>query len=125
MLQYGQYPEGLDPEQKAVFMHKVGPYTIQNGIFFQLTPDQKLKRCLEPKQVPKVNSALHLEDTGGHFVVNTTLKKIKNAGYWWPTMHRDTYQFIKHCDPCQRTQAPTITSHWPFTLILPLAPFEK
>lgn len=76
MLQEEKYPEGLDPEQKAVFMHKVGPYTLRNGILFKLSPDQKLKRCLEPNQVPKVISALHLEEAGGHFAVNTTVQKI-------------------------------------------------
>lgn len=74
---------------------------------------------------PSSLSAMHIEQSGGHFAVNTTVKKIKDAGYWWPTMHQDTYQFIKSCDPCQRVGKPTASSKWPLTPIMPLAPFEK
>lgn len=40
-------------------------------------------------------------------------------------MHRDTYNFIKSCDPCQRVGKPIASFKWPLTLILPLALFEK
>lgn len=39
---------------------------------------------------------------GGHFAINTTMRKNKDAGYWWPTMHKDTFQFIKSCDLYQQ-----------------------
>jgi hypothetical protein len=125
MLQHEKYPKGLNLQQKVVFIHKVGPCSLQNGILFKLSLDQKLKRSLEPNQVPKVIFALHLEEAGVHFAENTTVQKIKNASYWWPTMYMNTHHFIKNCHPRQRTGAPTATSHWPRTPILPLAPFEK
>lgn len=120
MLLYGTYPSGLTAEERIVFLHKVGPYTLVKGVLFKLSLDQKLKRCLEPFEVPKVIYALHTETSGGHYAVNTTVRKIQDAGYWWPTMHCDTYRYIQSCDPCQRIGKPTASSKWPLTLILPL-----
>lgn len=125
MLTNGIFPPNLSPEQKAVFLHKIGPYTLRTGILYRLGPDQQLKRCLETKEIPRVIAAIHEEQLGGHYAVNITVKKIRDAGYWWPSMHRDTYKYIQGCDPCQRMGKPTASSHWPLTPILPLAPFEK
>jgi transposase InsO family protein len=125
MLEQGVYPPGLNNEEKAVFLHKVGPYTLLKGVLFKTLPNQKLHRCLEDREINRVIAALHTEETGGHYAVNTTVKKIQDAGYWWPTMHRDTYRFIQSCDPCQRLGKPSPSSRWPLTPILPLSPFEK
>jgi hypothetical protein len=38
----------------------------------------------------------------GHFATNITTKKILDACYWWPTLFKDTHEFCKNCDSCQR-----------------------
>nr|GEV95202.1 reverse transcriptase domain-containing protein [Tanacetum cinerariifolium] len=40
--------------------------------------------------------------TGGHHGANLTAKKVFNAGFFWPTIYRDTHDMIKSCDTCQR-----------------------
>jgi transposase InsO family protein len=125
MLTLGIFPDGLSPEARAVFLHKVGPYTLINGVLHKLSPDQKLKRCLELREIPRVLDAMHSGLSGGHYAANVTIRKIQDAGYWWPTMHKDAYHFIQHCDPCQRLGRPSNKHKWPLIPILPLAPFEK
>jgi hypothetical protein len=39
---------------------------------------------------------------GGHFVVDITKKKILDVRYWWPTLFKDTHDFYKSCDSCQK-----------------------
>ncbi|KAL3679659.1 hypothetical protein R1sor_022615 [Riccia sorocarpa] len=84
---------------------------------------------MDPEQrtleVGGVIESLHTEASGGHYATKNTVKKILNAGYWWPTMYKDTHEFIQKCDACQRVGKPTPTTQWPLTPILPLAPFEK
>ena len=121
----GLFPRTMSVEQKSVFLHKVGPYTLIKNVLYKLTPDMKLKRCLERREIPRVISALHEGNAGGHFAVKTTVAKIRDAGYWWPTMHRDVYQFIRSCDPCQRQGKPLNSGKWPLIPIMPLAPFAK
>ncbi|XP_048605762.1 uncharacterized protein LOC106384525 [Brassica napus] len=38
----------------------------------------------------------------GHFATFKTVSKILQAGFWWPTMFRDSQAYIARCDACQR-----------------------
>lgn len=87
--------------------------------------DGRLRRCLEKREVGVVMRSLHEEYTGGHFASANTARKILDAGYWWPTIHKDVHQFVRSCDACQRTGKPLHSRHHQLTSILPLAPFEK
>nr|GFB87864.1 reverse transcriptase domain-containing protein [Tanacetum cinerariifolium] len=40
--------------------------------------------------------------TGGHHGANLTVKKIFDAGFFWPTIYRDAHDMIKSCDTYQR-----------------------
>jgi hypothetical protein len=46
-LKTGLYLGDLSSEEKSLFNYKVGPYTLIQGTFYQLSLDLKLKRCLE------------------------------------------------------------------------------
>jgi hypothetical protein len=39
---------------------------------------------------------------GGHFYVKTTSFKIIRKGYYWPSIFRDSYNFSRSCDKCQK-----------------------
>ena len=112
-------------EEKEIFQRKVAPYTLIRGVLFKLGADDILRRCLEPPEWRKVMQALHAGSSGGHFAYVSTVNRIRSAGYWWPYLHRDVRNFVRGCDQCQRTGAPSFRNHWPLTPIIPLAPFEK
>ncbi|GJW95415.1 reverse transcriptase domain-containing protein [Tanacetum coccineum] len=40
--------------------------------------------------------------TGGHHSANLIARKVFDAGFFWPTIYRDSYTMIKSCDTCQR-----------------------
>ena len=48
---------------------------------------------------------------GGRFGGETTAHKILRAGYYWPTLFRDSYTFVRKCQECQlaagRVKKPT------------------
>ncbi|GJY11218.1 reverse transcriptase domain-containing protein, partial [Tanacetum coccineum] len=33
---------------------------------------------------------------------NFTAKKVFDAGFFWPTIYKDAFKFVKSCDACQR-----------------------
>ena len=39
---------------------------------------------------------------GGHFGAGKTSRKILEAGFYWPTLFKDAYEYCKSCDKCQR-----------------------
>ena len=124
-LMKSRYPDRMSHEEKEIFQRKVAPYTLIRGILFKLGADDILKRCLEPPDQKKVTRSLHAGSSGGHFAFVSTVNRIRSAGYWWPYIHRDVRNFVRSCDQCQRTGAPSFRNHWPLTPIIPLAPFEK
>jgi hypothetical protein len=46
---------------------------------------------------------MHEEVGGGHFS-EITIHKILDAKYWWPTMHKDVFQYCQTCDKYQQTR---------------------
>ena len=44
----------------------------------------------------------HAGPSGGHHGMNTTARKILDAGFYWPTIFRDVKAMIQACDACQR-----------------------
>nr|GEW55135.1 reverse transcriptase domain-containing protein [Tanacetum cinerariifolium] len=40
--------------------------------------------------------------TEGHFGANYTAKKVFDSRFYWPTIYKDAFELVKHCDSCQR-----------------------
>nr|GFC87509.1 reverse transcriptase domain-containing protein [Tanacetum cinerariifolium] len=46
--------------------------------------------------------ACHSGPTGGHYGANYTVKKVFDSGFYWPSIYKDAFELVKHCDSCQR-----------------------
>ena len=69
---------------------------------FRRGADQVIRRCL-PKDVQGgIIDKCHASPYGGHFVGERTAHKILHSGFYWPTLFKDCYEWVKHCDRCQR-----------------------
>lgn len=77
-----QCPEGMDVEQRTVFVHQARPYELKSGVLLKRGTDDELRRCLKANEVPRVVEAMHSEPTGGHYALQNTVKKILDVGYW-------------------------------------------
>ncbi|GJX62623.1 reverse transcriptase domain-containing protein [Tanacetum coccineum] len=51
------------------------------------------------KKLLKIRQSIHEGPPGA---ANFTAKKIFDAGFYWPTIYKDAYEFVKTCDACQR-----------------------
>ncbi|CAM6093902.1 unnamed protein product [Calypogeia fissa] len=120
-----ELPRGIGSEAATMFLRKVASYMLVKGILHKQGIDGRLRRCLEEKEIKVVIRAMHKEEAGGHYAATTTTRKILDARYWWPTLHKDVNLFVRGCDPCQRVGKPMRSHNHPPTTILPLAPFEK
>jgi hypothetical protein len=50
--------------------------------------------------------------------------KVLQVGFFWPTMFRDVYQWVKSCDPCQITGKATRRNEMPQQGILEVELFD-
>ena len=66
----------------------------------------------------------HYGISSGHYVRDTTTRKIWQNGLWWLSTKKDAHQFSKQCGLCQR-MGPTEQAHIAHQLVLPLEPFQK
>ena len=44
----------------------------------------------------------HASPYGGHFAGDKTTQKILQSGFYWPTLLKDCFEWVKHYDACQR-----------------------
>ena len=54
-----------------------------------------------------------------------TVKEIMRAGLWWPTLFQDAAIYVKGCDVCQRTKAPSRRDEMPLRLMMGARAFAK
>ena len=60
----------------------------------------------------------HSEACGGHFSARKTADKILQAGFYWPTLFKDCFNFYKTCAQCQQLGGVTKRNMMPLTPIL-------
>nr|GFB91502.1 reverse transcriptase domain-containing protein [Tanacetum cinerariifolium] len=54
------------------------------------------------KEAINILHACHSGPTGGHYGASYTAKKVFDSGFYWPSIYKDAFELVKHCDSCQR-----------------------
>nr|GFA70796.1 reverse transcriptase domain-containing protein [Tanacetum cinerariifolium] len=94
--------KGMTSQQKNKFFKDVKHYFWDDPFLFKICADQVIRRCVHGEEAFDILEACHNGPTGGHHGANLTAKKIFDAGFFWPTIYKDAYEFVKNCDSCQR-----------------------
>ncbi|GJV19641.1 reverse transcriptase domain-containing protein [Tanacetum coccineum] len=94
--------KGMSTQEKNKFFKDVKHYFWDDPFLFKTCADQIIRRCVDGKEAFEILEACHSGPTGGHYGANFTAKKIFDAGFFWPTIYKDAYEFVKSCDACQR-----------------------
>nr|GFC01219.1 reverse transcriptase domain-containing protein [Tanacetum cinerariifolium] len=47
-------------------------------------------------------NACHIGPTGGHYGASYTAKKVFDLGFYLPSIYKDAFELVRHCDSCQR-----------------------
>ncbi|GJT26784.1 reverse transcriptase domain-containing protein [Tanacetum coccineum] len=94
--------KGMSTQQKNKFFKDVKHYFWDDPFLFKICADQVIRRCVHDKEALDILEACHNGPTGGHHGANLTAKKILDFGFFWPTIYKDTHEFVKNCDSCQR-----------------------
>ena len=99
---------------------------------FWLFEDRKLYKrsffgpyllCVHPEASKSLLEELHEGVCGSHTGGRSLSHRVIIQGYWWPGMQKDTQEYIKKCDQCQRFASNIhqpggvlnpLSSPWPF-----------
>ncbi len=83
-------------------------------------------RCLTTSKAQIVLKELHEGMVRGHFAIDIIVEKIMDAGYWWwPTLFKDTHDFCKSYDRCQKIRGFKTKSLAKLVTTFPKEPFMK
>uniref|UniRef100_A0A2N9G4S2 Integrase catalytic domain-containing protein n=1 Tax=Fagus sylvatica TaxID=28930 RepID=A0A2N9G4S2_FAGSY len=110
--------------QAAVRIKKLATrYFVEGGILFRKGFHGDPLRCLSLAESQTVMKEAHSGECGEHQGKKRLYQLLLTLGYYWPTMKKDTADFVKSCHTCQ-LQANLIHTHptslqnmatpWPF-----------
>ncbi|GJV82457.1 reverse transcriptase domain-containing protein [Tanacetum coccineum] len=94
--------KGMTTQQKKKFFKDVKHYFWYDPYILLICADQIIGRCVHGKEANDILKACHEGPTRSHHSANLTARKVFDAGFFWPTIYRDTHTMIKSCDTCQR-----------------------
>ena len=61
-----------------------------------------IRRCVLEAEQGEILDKCHASPYGGHFAEERITHKILQSGFYWPTLFKDYFEWVKHCDKCQR-----------------------
>ncbi|XP_016195081.1 uncharacterized protein LOC107636060 [Arachis ipaensis] len=91
-----------DPKEEKRIKREAANYTIVTGQLYKRGFSQPLLKCIEPENTEYILREIHEGCCGHHVGGKTLAQKVIRAGYFWPTVIRDSIQIVKNCDKCQR-----------------------
>ncbi|CAM8942179.1 unnamed protein product [Rhodiola kirilowii] len=95
-------PEGLNYNQKSKFLHDVSRYYWDDPFLYKLCSDGIYRTCVPKEDFKGIIACCHSSSYGGHGSASKTTSKILQSGFYWPSIFKDTYEFVKACNECQR-----------------------
>jgi hypothetical protein len=124
-LETTRFPQHVTYKQKSRIVRQSAYFSWIKGYLFKLGPDHVLRRCIREDETYDILHACHNTPPGVHYSSKKTIYKILQAGYFWPTLHKDAHQYVSHCDECQRMGQPTKRDELPLHPITTYEPFDK
>ena len=129
-LQNQKCPDRLDNHQSRRLRLESSRYVILGDFLFRRSVDGILLRCVNNEEAQKLlhethgssDSVMHI---GGHFYAKTVAFKIIRKGYYWLAIFRDSYNFSRSCDKCQKFTGKERLSAMPLQPVLLDFPFSK
>jgi len=117
---------GLLPQEKTAarkVKSQTNRFCLLRETLYKRGYSEPLLKCLSKIEAEYVLKEIHEGVCGNHSGGRMLAQKTIHAGYYWPTVIKDSARLVKRCDKCQRFSrimkiAPEkltpITSPWPF-----------
>ena len=120
----GETPPDWNAQDKHKFLVEVRNFYWDDPYLFKYCPDQIMRRCIPDDEIFSVLNFCHNEACGGHFSMKKTAAKILQCGLYWPTLFKDTNNFCRSCERCQKLGALFCRHMMPLNPILVIEIFD-
>ena len=117
-------PSELTSQQKKKFFSDVKHYLWDDPYLYKYCPDQIIRRCVPEFEKQNILNHCHSLACGGHFRATKTAAKVLQSGFFWPSLFKDSYNFVVACDRCQRMGNISRRNQMPLKNILEVELFD-
>ena len=101
-LACGVIPPEFSYQQRKKLRTDSRFYIWDDPLLFKRGADMIIGRCVPESDQGKILQECHASPYGGHFAGDKTAHKILQPGFYWPTIFKDCFEWVKLCDQCQR-----------------------
>ncbi|KAJ9561566.1 hypothetical protein OSB04_006726 [Centaurea solstitialis] len=123
-LACGIIPKELNKHARRKLIFDSKKYLWDDPFLFKICADQMIRRCVPMEETTQIIHHCHSGPCGGHFSGSRTAAKILQSGFFWPTLHQDSYSFAKSCNECQRSENISHRNEMPLNGILEIELFD-
>jgi len=88
--------------QRRHLVVRATDYQLIAGHLYKMDLDQLLRHCILRHERNDGLWEFHAGVARGQVGDKATTRKILQEGLWWLTIHKDSKEFSKNCDVCQR-----------------------
>nr|XP_033513774.1 uncharacterized protein LOC117278408 [Nicotiana tomentosiformis] len=122
-LKTKEYPEQASGDQKRTIRRLASSFFLSGEVLYKRTPDLNLLRCVDAQEAEKIMNEVHSGVCGPHMNGYVLAKKILWTGYYWMTMEKDCFSFVRKCHQCQihgdlihapPSELHSMSAPWPF-----------
>ena len=97
-LQRGTLPD--DRHEARRLKVRASRFLMLQGTLYKRSFSLPYLRCLAPDEASYVMREIHEGICGDHLGARALQRKIVRAGYYWPSIKADAFQFVQRCNKC-------------------------
>ena len=97
-LRIGILPDEKDAARKMKV--QASRFVLIRDVLYKRGFSQSYLRCLSHDEADYIMREVHEGICGNHTGARSLVHKLIRAGYYWPTMLKDTQAYVKTCDKC-------------------------
>ncbi|GKA02386.1 reverse transcriptase domain-containing protein [Tanacetum coccineum] len=90
-------------EKRKRFFSQVKTYFWEEPYAFKLCADNIMRRCVAGSETLEILAHCHSGPTSGHHSANVTKKKVYESRFYWRNVFKDSNEYVRRCDACQRS----------------------
>ena len=95
-------PQEYSRVQRKKLISDAKYYLWDEPYLFKRCADGMIRRCVPREEAQRILWHCHGSQYGGHFGSERTATKVLQCGFYWPTLYKDSREFVRNCDSCQR-----------------------
>lgn len=118
-------PSHLQGVQKRALRLKRNGYMLRGSILYKKNHEGVYLRCLGKEEAERVLREFHDKFRTGHGSGSSTAHQILRAGYYWPTVFKDSHGHVHSCHTCQTTATKERNAAVPLQPVLEVRPFAQ